>query len=157
MQQTEKKLRHPPYYYAVISRLTRYKPNQDRIAYLLRELSMMGVKTTQVCSDMPHGSGTSDSTGDLASRIGDRKRELLQLQNEVELIDLAVGMLSEQKQLIIKVRYLTEYGQDKNARITLRASARKYKWRTMHHGTYERLRDEAIMEVARMFGEQIEQ
>ena len=157
MQQTEKKLRHPLYYYAVIARLTRYKPNQDRIAYLLRELAMMGVKTTQVYTDMPHSSGMSDSTGDLASKISDKKKLLVELQNENELIDLAVGMLSEQKQLIVKTRYLTEYGQDKNARITLRANARKYKWRTMHHGTYERLRDEAIMEVARMFGEQIEQ
>lgn len=147
MQQTEKKLRHPLYYYAVIARLTRYKPNQDRIAYLLRELSMMGVKTTQVCSDMPHGSGTSDSTGDLASRISDRKRELVQLQNEVELIDLAVGLLGEAKKLIIDVKYLQENKDDYTQRVLQK-----------NHGlrsrdSYYRLKDEAVGELAKTMGE----
>ena len=147
MQQTEKKLRHPPWHYITIARLTRYKPNQDRIAYLLRELSMMGVKTTQVCSDMPHGSGTSDSTGDLASRIGDRKRELVQLQNEVELIDLAVGMLTEAKGLIITERYLND---NKEAYVQF---VLKKNHGLRSRDSYYRLKDEAVGELAKTMGE----
>lgn len=113
----------------------------------------MGVKTTVTYSDMPHGSGTSDSTGDLAVRIEEKESELSELQWNVELIDYAVSMLSEPKQLIIKVRFLTEDGQDKGARITLRANARKYHWRMMSQAPYERLRDEAIAEMAKILGE----
>jgi len=147
LQQTEKKLRHPPWHYITIARLTRYKPNQDRIAYLLRELSMMGVKTTQVCTDMPHGSGVSDSTGDLASKISDKKKLLVELQNENELIDLAVGMLSEAKKLIIDVKYLQENKDDYAQRVLQK-----------NHGlrsrdSYYRLKDEAVEELAKMMGE----
>jgi len=147
LQQTEKKLRHPPYYYAVIARLTRYKGNQDRIAYLLKELSMLGVKTTVTYSDMPHGSGTGDSTGDMASKVGDKRRELIRAQNEVELIDLAVGMLSEPKKLIIDLKYLQE-NKDDYAQRMLRKN----------HGlrsrdSYYRLKDEAVGELAKMMGE----
>jgi len=147
LQQTEKKLRHPLYHYSTISRLTRYKPNQDRIAYLLRELSMMGVKTTQVCTDMPHGSGVSDSTGDLASKISDKKKLLVELQNENELIDLAVGMLGEVKRLIITERYLND-NKETYVQFVLKKN----------HGlrsrdSYYRLKDEAIGELAKMMGE----
>lgn len=62
-------------------------------------------------------------------------------------------MLSAPKKLIIEVRYLTEDGTDKAARITLRANARKFKWRTMHNTTYERLRNEAVKEIGGMLGE----
>jgi len=147
LQQTEKKLRHPPYHYAVINRLTRYKPNCDRIAYIEKELAMMGVKTTVTYSDMPHGSGTSDSTGDLASKIGDKKRELLQLRNEVELIDLAVGMLSDAKRLIITTRYLEDQ-QDKYAQWLLK---KKHAVRAIQ--TYYTMKDQAIDELADKMGE----
>ena len=152
MEQTEKK-RKPDYYYSVIHRLAKYKQNTDRIAYLTKELSALGPKTTPVYSSQPHGSGTSDSTGDLATRVGDKNSELAQLKVDVELIDYAVSMLSAPKQLIIKVRFMTEYGQDKGARITLRSNARKYGWRMMSQGIYERLRDEAVAELAQILGE----
>jgi len=141
-------IKRPPWYYSVISRLTRYKPNQDRIAYILRELSMMGVKTTQVYTDMPHGSGTSDSTGDLASKISDKKKLLIELQNEVELIDLAVSMLPDAKRLIITTRYLEEQ-QDKYAQWALR---KKHSVRARQ--TYYTMKDEAVRELAKMMGEE---
>jgi hypothetical protein len=147
------KQRKPDYYYNTIKRLAKYNEDTKRIAYLQKELSSMGVNTTVTYSDMPHGSGTSDSTGDLSSKMADKNIELLQLQKDVELIDYAVGMLSQPKQLIIKVRFMTEYGQDKGARITLRSNARKYKWRMMSQGIYERLRDEAVGELAQILGE----
>lgn len=147
------KQRKPDYYYNIIKRLAKYNEDTKRIAYLQKELSSMGVKTTVTYSDMPHGSGTSDSTGDMAVRVGDRQTELLQLQKDVELIDYAVSMLSAPKQLIMKVRFMTEYGQDKGARITLRASARKFNWRMMSQAPYERLRDEAVAELAQILGE----
>ena len=112
-----------------------------------------GPKTTTNLSLAPGSSGTSDATGVLASRITDKMNELRELEQEVRLIDLAVSMLSAPKKLIIEVRYLTEDGTDKAARITLRANARKNKWRTMHNTTYERLRNEAIKEIAGMLGE----
>ena len=153
MQQTEKKPRHPAWHYSTISRLTRYKGHDDRIDCLLRELAKMGVKMTQVCSDMPHGSGTTDSTGELATNIASKKKVLQDVQNEVETIDYAVSKLSEPKQLIIKVRFLTEFGQDKGAAITLRNHAKKHGKRMLNYRVYERMRDEAVRELAEMLGE----
>ena len=153
MQQIEKKLRHPPWYYVVVSRLTRYKGRVDIVDCLLRELSAMGIKTTQVYTDMPHGSGVSDSTGDLASTIASKKKALQEARNEIGIIDYAVGKLSEPKQLIVKVRYLTEFGQDKGASITLRNHAKKHGKRMLNYRVYERMRDEAVRELAEMFGE----
>lgn len=147
------KQRKPDYHYNTIKRLAKYNEDTKRIAYLQKELAMLGPKTTPGYSDQPHGSGTTDSTGDLACKVGDKNSELLRLQKDVELIDYAVGMLSEPKRLIIEVRYLSDGGQDKGARITLRANAKKFKWRMMSQNTYERLRDEAIEEMARILGE----
>lgn len=150
MEQTKQK--RPAWYYSTIHRLAKYKQNCDRIAYLQKELGMMGPKTTPGYTDMPHGSGTTDSTGDLGARVADKNAEILQLQKDVELIDYAVGMLSEQKQLIIKTRYLTEGGQDKGASITLSNHARRFKWKARNYRTYERLRDEALEEIAGIIG-----
>ena len=147
------KQRKPDYYYSVIKRLAKYNEDTKRIAYIIKELVSLGPKTTPGYSDQPHGSGTTDSTGDLAAKIGDKNIELAQLKVDVELIDYAVSMLSAPKQLIIKVRFMTEYGQDKGARITLRASARKFNWRMMSQAPYERLRDEAVAELAQILGE----
>jgi len=152
LAQTEKKVR-PPWYFSTVHRLAQYKTDVKQIAFLQKELGRMGVKATVTYSDMPHGSGTSDSTGELAVRLEEKKSELVELQWRVELIDYAVSMLSEPKQLIVKVRFLTEYGQDKGARITLRANARKHKWRMMSQAPYERLRDEAVAEMAKILGE----
>lgn len=138
---------------ATINRLILYQNHKKRAVILRDEIAFAGPKTTAGYSLAPGGSGTSDTTGQLASRIGDKVHELRQLEHEIKLIDMAVGMLSAPKRLIIEVRYLTEGGQDKGARITLRANAKKNKWRTMHHSTYEKLRNEAIEEVARMLGE----
>lgn len=114
---------------------------------------MMGVKTTVTLSDMPHGSGTSDSTGDFAVRVDAMKSELAGLQRDVELVDYAVSMLNAPKRLIIETRYLTEDGMDKGARVTLRSHARKFQWRAMSHTTYEKLRDEAVEQIAGILGE----
>lgn len=120
------------------------------------EIKFAGPSVTVGYSLTPGGSGTSDSTGQLASRIGDKISELREIEHEIKIIDMAVGMLSAPKKLIIEVRYLTDGGYDKAARLTLRANAKKNKWRAMHHSTYERLRDDAIREVAGMLGEKIE-
>jgi len=64
----------------------------------------MGVKITPVYTDMPHGSGTSDATGDLASKVGDKYNELVRRQAEKEILDYAVGMLSEVKQFLIDLK-----------------------------------------------------
>lgn len=136
-----------------INRLLRYQDHKNRAVILREEIAFAGPKTTAGYSLAPGGSGTSDSTGQLASRIGDKLSELREIEQEIKLIEMAVGMLSAPKKLVIEVRYLTEGGQDKGARITLRANAKKNKWRAMCHSTYERLRDEAIEEIARMLGE----
>ncbi len=120
---------------------------------LRQEIEAAGPSITAGYSLTPGGSGTSDNTGQLATRMGDKLSELRGIENEIKLIDLAVSMLSAPKKLIIEVRYLTADGQDKGARITLRANAKKHKWRAMHHSTYERLRDEAVREIAEMLGE----
>jgi len=138
---------------ATINRLKNYQYLKNRAVILREEIAFAGVKTTAGYSLAPGGSGTSDSTGRLASSLSDKLAELREKEREIKLIDMAVGMLSAPKKLIIEVRYLTEDGQDKGARITLRANAKKYKWRAMHHSTYERLRDEAIEEIAGMLGE----
>ena len=138
---------------STINRLIKYQENHKKAVILREEIAFAGPKTTAGYSLAPGGSGMSDSTGQLASRIGDKLSELKEIEQEIKLIELAVGMLSAPKRLIIEVRYLTEGGQDKGARITLRANARKNKWRMMSQNTYERLRNEAIEEMARILGE----
>jgi len=147
------KQRKEPWYYNTINRLSDYKRNFDRVNSLTKELSMLGSKTTVTYSDMPHGSGVSDSCGDLATKVGDKNTELIEKQNEVMLIEYVVSILSEQKQLIIRTRFMTEGGQDKGAFITLGNHARRYKWRAKNYRTYEKLREEAIEEIAGMLGE----
>ena len=132
------------WYFTVIHRLTKYKQNLDRIAYLTKELSTLGTKVTPAYSDQPHGSGTSDATGDLATKIGDKHTNLLELQRENGLIDYAVSMLSEQKQLIIKTKYFEE-NQDKYAQWALRKQ-----FGVRARQTYYSMKDEAIKELARM-------
>ena len=117
------------------------------------DIKFAGPSVTAGYSLTPGGSGTSDSTGQLASRIGDKISELRYIEHELKMIDLAVSMLSEPKQLIIKVRYLTEDGMDKGAAITLRNHSKKYGWRVMCHGTYERLRNEAVAQIAGILGD----
>lgn len=135
-----------------IHRLLQYRKNLDRISYLQKTLSMMGIKTTPVYSSQPGGSDTSDSTGNLAAKVGDLQSELLELQRDIELIDYAVSLLSQPKQLIIKVRFLTEGGQDKGASIVLKSHGRRYNWKTKNYRTYEKLRDEALEEMAGILG-----
>ncbi len=138
-----------------IHRLIKYQENHKKAAILREEIAFAGPKTTAGYSLAPGGSGTSDSTGQLASKLSDKLDELRQVEHEIKIIDMAVGMLSDPKKLIVQVRYLTEGGQDKGARITLRANAKKFKWRMMSQNTYERLRDEAIQEIGRILGEVI--
>ena len=136
-----------------INRLLQYAEHKKRAEILREEIEFAGPKTTAGYSLAPGGSGTSDSTGQLASKLSDKLIELRQVEHDIKLIDIAVGLLSAPKRLIIEVRYLTEGGQDKGARLTLRASAKKHKWRAMHHSTYEKLRDEAVREIAGILGE----
>jgi DNA helicase HerA-like ATPase len=141
------KNKRPDYYYSVIHRLAKYKQNCDRIAYLQKDLGILGPKTTPGYTDMPHGSGTTDSTGDLAAKVSDKLNELLQLQKDVELIDYAVSMLSEIKQLIIDVKYKQE-----NKDIYVQSILRK-KHGVKSRDSYYRLKDEAVEELAKMMGE----
>ena len=72
---------------------------------------------------------------------------LVELQNENELIDLAVGMLPEAKKLIINVKYLQENKDDYAQRVLRK-----------NHGlrsrdSYYRLKDEAVEELAKTMGE----
>ena len=140
-------------YSNTIHRLTKYQENHKKVVILREDIEFLGPKTTAGYSLAPGGSGTSDSTGQLASTISDKMDELKAIEHEIKIIDMAVGMLSAPKKLIVQVRYLTEDGYDKAARLTLRANAKKNKWRAMHHSTYERLRDEAVKEIAEMLGE----
>jgi len=137
---------------ATIIHLLQYRKNLDRIAYLQKTLSTMGIKTTPVYSSQPGGTGTSDSTGNLATRVSDLQSEIMELQRDNELIDYAVSLLSQPKQLIIKVRFLTEGGHDKGASITLKSHGRKYNWKTRNYRTYEKLRDEALEEMTGILG-----
>lgn len=108
---------------------------------------MLGVKTTVTYSDMPHGSGTSDSTGDLAVKVGDKHRELEQLQRDIELIDYAVGMIPEIKRFIIDLKYL----QDNKDDYVQRKLYQKHRLKS--RDSYYRLKDEAVEELAKMMGE----
>ena len=140
------KEKRPPWFYLTISKLSGYKRKVDRIDYLQKELGSMGVKTTQVYTDMPHGSGTSDSTGDLASKVGDKQTELAGLIIEVDLIEYAVGMLDKVKNLIITEKYLNE-NKDAYVQFCLK---KNHSFRS--RDTYYRLRDEAVGELAGIMG-----
>jgi hypothetical protein len=120
---------------------------------LRQEIEYMGPKTTSTLSHAPGSTGTSDSTGRLACAIEEKLSDLRRIEQEIKLIETAVNMLSAPKKLIIEVRYLTDDGTDKAARLTLRAHGKRNKWRTMHNVTYQKLRDEAIKEIAEMLGE----
>ena len=120
---------------------------------MIKELNFMGIKITSVCTGMPHGSGVSDSTGNLASNIEGKKAELAERQAKKELVDYALGTLSAPKRLIIETRFMTENIQDKAAFIVLRAHSKRNKWKVMHYRKYEQLRDEALMEIAHVFGD----
>jgi len=149
-QPVSTKRQRPSWYYIVIRRLAKYKQNLDRISYLTKELSTLATKVTPAYSDQPHRSGTSDATGDLATKVGDKHTNLIELQRDVDLIVYAVSMLSPIKQVIIKTKYLEE-NQDKYVIWDIRK----------HHGvksrdTYYRYKDEAIKELARIFGEAAE-
>ncbi len=137
-----------------IQRLIKYQENQKKATILREEIAFAGPKTTAGYSLAPGGSGTSDSTGQLASRISDKMDELRQVEHEIKIIDMAVGMLSAPKKLIIEVRFLTEGGQDKGALIALRNQSKKHGWKRMkQHNVYERLRNEAVREIAMMLGD----
>lgn len=83
----------------------------------------------------------------MAGTLTDKKAELEQKEKEIRLIDTAVGMLSEEKQLIIRVKYL-EDNKDKYVQWVLRK-----KHGTKSRDTYYKLKDEAVAELARTFGE----
>jgi hypothetical protein len=144
---------HPQWYYATVHRLNAYVTHKRRIAVLNEQIEAQGPKLTPVYTSQPRGSGTSDPTGNQGDRLLKLKAELQEREQAIRIIDLAVSMLSAPKKLIIEVRYLTDEGTDKAARLTLRAHGKRNKWRTMHNVTYQKLRDEAIKEIAEMLGE----
>lgn len=141
------KPKHPMWYYSTIRKLARYKHDTDRIDYLIMDISISGTKITPAYSDQPHGSSTSDSTGDLAERVGDKRTELKALQRDIALLDYAVSKLSEIKQLIIDLKYKQD-----NKELYVQSVLRK------RHGiksrdSYYRFRDEAVEEIAMIMGE----
>lgn len=117
------------------------------------EIAFAGPSVTAGYSLTPGGSGVSDSTGRLASSLSDKLAELRIVEHEIKLIDMALGMLSAPKRLIIETRFMTENTQDKESFTTLRNNSRKHKWKVMHYRKYEQLRDEAIKEISNMLGD----
>jgi len=136
----------PPYFIKTIKRITKYQDHVRRIAFLREEIERLQPKTTPVYSLAPAPMGTSDQTGDTAGSIVDKQRELFELENEVFLIDLAIGQLSEPKQFIIKLKYI-EGNKDKYVQRLL-----KKEHGVKSKDTYYRLKDEAVEELAKMFG-----
>ena len=134
-------------YANTIRRLAAYKYNLERINIIIKELGIMGVKITPTLTDMPHGSGISDATGDLASRVGDKYNELIRMQNEKEILDYAVSMLSDIKRFLIDLKYMQD---NKDVYVQ---SALKKRYDIRSRDTYYRLKDEAVKELARMLGE----
>jgi len=136
-----------------IHRLLAYSEHKKRAVILREEIAFAGVKTTAGYSLAPGGSGTSDSTGQLACRIGDKMNELRNIEHEIKIIDMALNTLSAPKRLIIETRFMTEYIQDKEAYISLKNQSRRHKWKVMRYDKYERLRDEALEQVAYLLGD----
>lgn len=131
----------------------KYSEHKKRVDVLRDEIEFAGPKTTTNLSLAPGSSGTSDATGQLASRVGDMQRELRELEHEIKIMDMALNMLSAPKRLIIEVRYMTEYIQDKEAYISLKNNSRKHGWKVMRYDKYEQLRDEALKQVAYILGD----
>lgn len=136
-----------------IARLIKYAEHKKRAEILSEEIAFAGPSVTAGYSLTPGGSGVSDSTGRLASSLSDKLSELRTVQHEIKLIDMALGMLSAPKRLIIETRFMTENTQDKESFTTLRNNSRKHKWKVMHYRKYEQLRDEAIREISNMLGD----
>ena len=147
MQTTKQK------YHNTIQRLILYKEHKKRAVILREEIAFAGPSVTAGYNLTPGGSGVSDSTGRLASGVGDKLAELREIEQEIRIIDMALDMLSAPKKLIIQTRFMTEYVQDKESFTTLRNHSRKYKWKVMHYRDYERLRDESIRDMAQMLGD----
>jgi len=67
-----------------VHRLILYQEHKKRAVILREEIAFAGPKTTAGYSLAPGGSGTSDSTGQLASRVGDK------LSLQIGLYDMGV-------------------------------------------------------------------
>lgn len=137
----------PTWYVQCIKRLSRYQENQNRANILRKEIEFGGPKTTAAYSLAPAYTGPGDSVGNLAGSIGDMRQELLGLEKENALIDYAVSLLSQEKQLIISLKYLQE-----NKDLYVQRILRK-EHRIKSRDTYYRWKDEAVGELAKMLGE----
>lgn len=136
----------PPWFYKTIERISKYQERQRRATFLREEIAHLCPKTTPVYSLAPSHSGTSDQVANLAQTILDKQEELRKAENEIYLIDVAIGQLSEEKQLIIKERYI-QGNKDAYVRRLLK---RDYKIKSKDK--YYSLKDKAVEELARTFG-----
>lgn len=131
-----------------IARLIQYAKHKKRAEILSEEIAFAGPSVTAGYSLTPGSGGVSDSTGRLASSLSDKLSELRIIEHEIKIIDMALGMLSDPKRLIVETRFMTACTQDKESFTTLRNNSRKHKWKVMHYQKYEQLRDEAIREIS---------
>jgi hypothetical protein len=69
------------------------------------------------------------------------------MQNEKEILDYAVSMLSDIKRFLIDLKYMQD---NKDVYVQ---SALKKRYDIRSRDTYYRLKDEAVKELARMLGE----
>jgi hypothetical protein len=115
----------PAWFNTVIERLSKHPEYERRIIYLREEISCLYTE------------------GNLAV---DKQEELKELENEIYLIDVAIRQLSKDKQLLIKEKYI----QENKDTYVLRLLNKNYGVKSKNK--YYSLRDEAIEELAGMFG-----
>lgn len=136
----------PAWFYKTINRLSKYQEHQRRGTYLHEEISRLQPKTTTVYSLAPAHSGISDQVGNMAQTIVDKQEELIKTENEIYLIDIAIGQLSKEKQLIVRLRYI-EANKDSYVQRLL-----KKEHGVKSRDKYYSLKDEAVGELAGTFG-----
>jgi hypothetical protein len=73
--------------------------------------------------------------------------ELREKEQEIELIDLAIGMLSEQKRLLIDLKYLQD-----NKDVYVQGVLRK-QHNIRSRDAYYRLKGDAVGKLSKMLGE----
>lgn len=136
----------PAWFYKTINRLSKYQEYERRIIYLREEISRQQPKTTPVYSLAPAHSGISDQVGNMAQTIVDKQEELIKTENEIYLMDLAIGQLSEEKQFIIREKYI-QVNKDAYVQRLL-----KKDYGVKNKDKYYSLKDEAVEELASTFG-----
>lgn len=137
----------PPWYISIVKRLSNYQHLVSRAKILRLEIEFAGPKTTAAYSLAPAYSGPGDSVGQLAERMVDKETELRQAEQEIRLIDTAIEGLSEEKRLIVRLRYL-EGNKDSYTMLIL-----KKEHNVRGSQKYYSLKDKAVEELAKVLGE----